>query len=252
MRLISGIIDMISPRACELCGAKVKNSSICGGCRMTFARESFEHCPRCGRTALQCECSHSFTEITKTSVGGRKFCVLTFYKPENRFGKSERVTEKMIFGLKEHGRFAPFFAEELSRALSGIFDGAGENVSEWIITYPPRSTKKFYDCGFDQSELTANCLSRRLKCGVMRTMMRGGMSVEQKSLDYTHRTENAKSTLIPIKSKIKAGGRYILFDDIITSGATIESAASLLYSTGAAEVFPVAIALSYPGNKERE
>lgn len=252
MGLISAIIDMLSPRACELCGARVKNSSVCGDCRMTFTRESFEHCPRCGKTARQCECSHSFTQITKTSVGGRKFCVLTFYKPENRFGKSERVTEKLIFGLKEHGRSAHFFAEELSRALSALFDGAGEDISEWIITYPPRSTKKFYECGLDQSEMTANCLSRLLGCGVMRTMLRGGMSVEQKSLDHAERSKNAKTTLIPITSKIKAGGKYILLDDIITSGATIEAAASLLYDAGAAKVFPAAIAVTYPGNKERE
>ncbi len=252
MRLISAIIDMLSPRACEICGANVKNSHICADCRLRFAREAFKHCPQCGRTAQKCECSHSFTEITKISVGGRKFCALTFYKPENRFGKSERVTEKMLFGLKEHGRFAPFFADELGRALSGIFDRAGEDLSEWIITYSPRSTKKFYERGFDQSEMVAKRLASRLGCSFERTILRGGMSVEQKSLDQIGRAANAKSTLIPIRSKIKSGRKYILLDDIITSGATIEAAASLLYSSGAAEVFPVAIALSYPGNTKRD
>lgn len=248
MSFISRIIDIIAPRTCEICGGKVNGYAICDGCRSQLIRESFEHCPSCGRTASRCVCGREFTEKTHTYICGRRFYAMTFYKPENKFGKSERVTEKLLFGLKEHGRFAPIFAEEMSRAILRLFEDGGEDIGEWTVTYPPRSPENFFGYGFDQSELMAEHLARLLGCTSARTMVRGGTAVEQKTLDATMRMNNAKATLIPMRSRIKAGGKYILFDDIITSGATLNSAATVLYSAGAAEVFPVAIALTYREN----
>lgn len=248
MNIISRILDFLFPGFCGICGERISGGGeLCGDCRARFARECFEHCCVCGKTASACACEHKFTDVTKTALDGRRFLTLTFYMPENRFGKSERVTERMIYRLKGKGEFAELFAEELSRPLMHSLTAEGEDTREWVITYPPRSTENFYRNGFDQSEMVAARLARKLGCKAERTMVRAGSRAEQKSLDREARRENAESTVLPIRRRIREGGKYILLDDIITSGATIEAAAALLYSAGAAAVFPVSIAMTMNG-----
>ena len=67
---------------------------------------------------------------------------------------------------------------------------------------------------------------------------------EQKSLGAQDRAVNADATLRIRKDLVKQGGKYIVFDDIITTGSTISTAARHLYFCGASEVFPAAIAKS--------
>ena len=251
MSFIGKVIDFLFPHSCEICGnAACDGRPICADCRGKFVRECFGHCPICGKTAQNCTCGADFTGATGTTLGGRAFFSLTFYKSEKDYGESDRVTEKLIFGLKEHGRFASLLAEEMSRGLYALFAESGENPKDWIITYPPRSTEKFYSLGFDQSEVLAEKLARLLGCGMQRTLVRGGRSAEQKLLDKSGRAKNAESTLVPIRRNIKDGAKYILLDDIITSGATVAASAELLYDCGAAAVFPVSVARTmHAGNK---
>ena len=250
MSLFGKVLDFLFPRSCELCGGETDGGMpICGTCREKFLAECFEHCPVCGRTALRCECGADFTAATRTSLGGRRFFTLMFYRSEKAYGESDRVSEKLIFSLKENGRTAGFFAGEIARGLGRLLGEAGEDAAEWIITYPPRSAEKLYKCGFDQSELMAKKLAAALGCRAERTMIRGGRSAEQKTLGREDRAANAEETLIPLRRNIKDGGKYILIDDIITSGATVTAAARLLYGCGAAEVIPVSAARTMPRGK---
>ena len=243
MGLFGKLLDILIPPRCELCGENgTKGEELCDSCRAKFVRECFEHCPVCGKTAQNCTCGTDFTDVTHRTVGGKSFFSLTFYKSEKSFGESDRATEKLIFALKERGAFARMFATEICRGLGRIFSDGDEDITEWIITYPPRSDRNFYKYGIDQSETLASEMAKILGCRTARTLARGSRSVEQKTLSARERKTNAESTLIPLRNRIEDGGKYILVDDIITSGATVKTAAELLYSCGAATVFPVSVA----------
>jgi len=241
---LSFLLDFVFPRICESCGNPVEHGcgTVCRACRKRYVAECFEHCPTCGKTAQSCICVGGFTDATRTSLGGRRSLTLTFYRPENTFGASDRVTEKLIFALKENGRCADFFADELARAVLTLMKTAEEDVSGWILTSPPRSVKNRMKYGFDQGELLGEALAKRLGIPYRRTMLRGGRSEEQKRLSSAQRQANAESTLVPMKRSIAEGGRYLLVDDIVTSGATVCAAAKLLYENGASAVFPLSIA----------
>ncbi len=182
---------------------------------------------------------------TSTLIGGYSYCVLTFYKSFGSYGASERITEKMIFALKERGEYADFFADEISRELKRLFARADMDISEWIITYPPRSLVKLRQYGFDQCELVVKRISEKLGIPYVGLFERID-GEEQKSLGAQDRALNADATLKIKKELVKKGGKYIVFDDIITSGSTMSTAARNLYFCGAAEVFPAAIAKSMP------
>ncbi len=239
MSFIGKIIDLLLPPNCRLCGDLTeKREELCENCREKFIREAFLHCPACGCTADKCLCGAEFSHHIKEDIGGKLFSVLTFYDKS----ANDRVTEKLIFRLKDRGEFADFFAKEIARELKTLFKCAGEDISEWTVTYPPRSVGKFKEKGFDQGEEVATRLAKRLGIKCERTFVRCVAGTVQKTLNAKERKTNAEESLVPLRRHIKKGSKYIIFDDIITTGATVETVAKHLYFCGAAAIFPVAIA----------
>lgn len=202
----------------------------------------FFRCPKCGNTADKCQCvTDSDPDFgRKTEIGGKRVLSLTFYLNSYRRGDG-RVTERMIFALKENGVLFDFFADIVADAIKRLYDSAGQDISDWILTYPPRSTSKLIDIGYDQCGEIVKRVSERLGITWAETLKREG-GTEQKQLNSETRVKNADKTLILIRENVVQGGKYILFDDILTTGATIASAERNLYFGGAAEVFPVTIA----------
>ena len=95
--------------------------------------------------------------------------------------------------------------------------------------------------GLDQSEEVTKYMAKRLGIPCRRTFVKLE-GEEQKLLTMEERLVNASDTLVPRQKVIRKGGKYLLFDDIITSGATVMAASWHLYANGAAEVFPISIA----------
>ncbi len=242
MGFLSKLSDIIFPESCRLCGEFDEvRYSLCKNCRAKYASETFERCGICRKNASKCTCSSEFASDTKTTVGGKYSSSLTFYMSHANRANTDRITERMIFALKSRGDFARFFAVELSRMIKGEFERAGLDISEWTLTYAPRSVAKFIECGVDQGDEVTRYLTREL--GIKRkSLFVRSRSEEQKNLGREARALNVSETLLVRKKSVNPGGKYILFDDIITTGATISTAAKRLYECGAAEVYPVSIA----------
>ena len=249
MKIIQRLLDIIFPSDCTGCGERpAEKYSLCSECRKKYISEGFEKCTVCGENVMKCICSNDYIPHASTLIGGYSYCILTFYKSFSGFGHSERITEKMIYALKERGEYADLFADEMTRELERLFRRADEDISEWIITYPPRSAVKFKRYGFDQCELVVKQVSKKLGIPYVRVFERTD-GEEQKSLGAQDRAVNADSTLRIRKDLVKQGGKYIVFDDIITTGSTISTAARHLYFCGASAVFPAAIAKSMTKEK---
>lgn len=238
MKIIHKILNLIFPITCRICG-KRSETTICDECKEVFLRETFEHCRFCGLTALNCSCNNDFARHTRTEIDGKCSIALSFYKPGSC---GDRLTERMLFDLKDKGEFACFFAEELARLIKIQFIKSGLDVSEWAVTYIPRSSENIYRKGFDQGEEVARRLAKILGVKFIKTFKRTDFGTAQKSLTSKERKENAENTIVPIRNNISKCKNYLLFDDIITTGATVETAAKHLYFCGAEAVFPVLIA----------
>ncbi|MBE6541010.1 MAG: ComF family protein [Ruminococcaceae bacterium] len=242
MNFFAKLLDLLFPPECSICRKNPSSKySLCSECIKKYITEGFEKCSICGKQVMNCNCENDYTARTKTVIGGYSYCSLTFYKGYGKFGESDRITEKMILALKERGEYADLFADELSREVRKLFVRAGVDISEWLITYPPRSRAKLNLLGFDQCRLLAEKMSKKLGIPCV-TLFERTDGEEQKSLSPRERAENADSTIVVKRDKVKNGGKYIVVDDIITTGATMSTAAKNLYFCGAAEVFPVSIA----------
>lgn len=250
MGILSALRNVLFPESCRSCGKSCQTEELCASCIEQYHAEAEECCPRCGEQVMVCTCGTQFALHTGTRVGAYPCLALTFYKSRQNYGMSDRLTEKMLYSLKSHGTYARFFADELAEALVKLFAENGENPAEWSITYLPRSTEKMLSCGFDQSRETARLLAQKLRIPMVVLFARE-CGLEQKKLNRTERLANAEDSLVLIK-KPEAGGKYLLLDDIITTGATMETAAKHLRFCGAGAVFPVVIARNMPKEQNPE
>ncbi len=247
MGVFNFLVNLLFPPKCPICGKPTGENGLCENCRNQYLQELFEKCPVCGKSPAYCVCGAGFLSHTRTTLGGTGYCVLCWYRTD---GDENRVTERMIYQLKQRGMFADFFAGELSRCLKALFEREEEAPENWILTYTPRSAEKYEEYGVDQSEEIGRRTAKRLGCGFQQLFDRNE-GVEQKKLNAAERLENAEHSLEIRKDRITSGGKYLLLDDIITSGATMETAAKLLYFHGAGAVYPVAVARTMPKVRQR-
>ena len=246
------LLSLLFPPVCRICGERAEEDGLCGACRRKYAEETFARCPVCGKNAGKCLCGTEFARSLETELGGVRFLVLSWYVPKNRMGSGERVTDRMILSLKERGAFADFFASELAREIGRLFEKCGEDPRAWTVAWCPRSPEKFMKTGFDQGEEIALRLAKRLGCGARKLFVRSSRSEEQKELGADERRRNAEENLSLRRNAVTPGMKVLLADDIITTGSTIKTAASLLTGAGADAVFPVAIARTMPEERGKD
>ena len=233
------ILDLIYPPHCPICGtASGKDGCLCPDCLEKYANEQKEKCPACMKIAGDCVCG--LAGVSRTFIGNKRTVTLTFYHPRGSDGT--RVTERLIrlFKKRYDRSLTELFARDISGKLLLLMRSAGEDPGEWILTFPPRSAENKRKYGFDQGEAAVRCLSRYTGIPWAKTLRRSG-GEEQKELGLKDREINSGSLKLARKADLR-GRKVVLFDDIITTGATVRAATDLLTEAGAKCVFPVCIA----------
>jgi ComF family protein len=127
-------------------------------------------------------------------------------------------------------------AHELAAAL-----GAELATADLVVPVPLHWTRRVTR-GFDQAERIAVPLAARLELPVARALVRRRATRAQARLGRTTRLANLVGAFRVGRARAVAGRRVLLVDDVATTGATLEAAASALLAAGAAEVFALTAA----------
>lgn len=125
-------------------------------------------------------------------------------------------------------------------AAEGAVDGAVEAAVETAVdtvTFAPTTAAHRRARGFDQAEILARATARALRVRCARLLDRVGSGV-QSGADRTARLAGPQ---FRARSR-SAGLRVLLVDDVLTTGATLRSAAAALLDEGAAQVHVAACA----------
>ena len=229
------------PRHCPICGKLTEGSEaakLCDDCQLLFHAEAESRCPTCKKVARNCQCIPAHIGMDFSSVGGRRFLFVSFYRP----GVRGLLNNRLLYALKDQNddTAARILARELSGEILRRFLKSGEDPKNWIITFPPRTKKQKITKGFDQAERLARFIALYTGASFCPLFIRKGGRV-QKQLSGTERYWNAQSSLHLRPGQDLTGARVILTDDVVTSGATLAVAARLLKEAGAETVVAAAV-----------
>lgn len=110
--------------------------------------------------------------------------------------------------------------------LKKLEDFDWKNIREWIIVPVPLAKKRLHSRGFNQSELTAQNLSKWLNIPTSSAIIRRTkFTVPQMEIkNHDERIENIKNSFKIVKGSEKEGlknKKILLVDDVSTTGATL-------------------------------
>lgn len=149
------------------------------------------------------------------------------------------VVRRVILGFKEQGRTD--VARALSVALGGAVGHAGAQAAgELELAVPPTSRASFRRRGYDPVRVLARV------AGLPRPVRALGNLHErasQKTLDREQRAVNLAGSMIASRSL--EGRRFLVLDDVLTTGATLSEAIRALRG-GGAEVVAAAVVAATP------
>jgi len=160
-------------------------------------------------------------------------------------GYYEGVLRNLLTNLKynKKTKIVGFLAEEAAKGLCRQF--CIPPISEYDIVLPvPLHMKKLQERGFNQSELLAIDISKILRkpvaCDVVyrvkETLPQNKLKIEERFSNLDNAFEINEKNISKISNK-----NVIIIDDILTTGATVESMAKLLKKFGALNIFVITI-----------
>ena len=114
-----------------------------------------------------------------------------------------------------------------------------ESFGKTVFIPMPLSPKRHKERGYNQSEEIAKC-ANNVQTLAPELLTRIRDTTPQTTLSYEARQENMRGALRAAHI-LDPSVTYILFDDVITTGATMQSAIDALTNAGARHVLPLAL-----------
>ena len=215
--------QMFFPHHCYLCNRVIlPRRHLCRDCAAHAPYILPPICDTCGRNEDDCVCGGHSRHYER--------CISPFYH-------KDRVRNG-IFNLKEEdiavsaSGFASAMAEVVRREYGGIaFDG---------VTSVPLHKKDLYQRGFDQAASLARELALLLGVPYVPTLKKITHTSPQKELTALRRRGNLLG-VFDVTEEV-AGKTYLLVDDVVTTGSTLDECAKMLKIFGAEEVYAVTAA----------
>lgn len=145
-----------------------------------------------------------------------------------------------IHEAKYHGSEHAF--EFLAASLSAYLRSNAETFHTPILVPIPLGEKRLKERGFNQVEEVVKLAIKELDVAVDTTLLvRTRETTSQISLPRHAREENMKGAFKALRPA-DPSHTYIIIDDVITTGATLQAAVDALKDSGATHIHPLALA----------
>ena len=229
MKLLDSLGAFLWPNnSCPICG----RDNIGG---VYFGRSRL--CRVCGAEIGPLRCC---PECAAFRLPGEEHCCQPVGIPVVAFAPYGGEVRRRLRDLKYHGQRR--LARPLGSLAAAVWENAG-HTADCIVPVPlfaARADRR----GYNQSDLLADAVGREVGLPVLdKALVRVRDTAAQHSLSPEQRRLNVAGAFAggpDIGGVI--GRRVLLLDDIITTGATMQSCADVLLGYGAAEIYGLAVA----------
>jgi competence protein ComFC len=221
-------LDVLFPRSCVHCAGVVEEGAyrhLCPACARLLQLVAEPHCGTCGHpyfgeTAVNRVCEHC--ETLEPRFGRGKTAILL-----QGSGRS------LVHALKYHG--ALHVMEDVTAVMARA-PGYTDYLRDAVLVPVPLHPDKLKARGFNQSRLLADCAVAAAggKTLVQELLQRVVKTASQTHYDREARRENLKNAFaLAPGATLNPAHRYILVDDVFTTGSTLNSCAAVLRRGGA-------------------
>ncbi len=244
------VLDLLLPPACLACRSRIPIPSprpptlasstdllVCRRCLAGLVPPPAPGCERCGfplgtarpvsHACLQCRDWDPALSRTRAAVLDRGNGAV------------------LVRGLKYHGwkGLAPEMGRRMVREARGRVLFPGSRIVP-IPTTPRRRARR----GYDQAELLARAVAANSGNRLVSALIRRGGGHSQVGLHPQERWTNVKDAFRLDRDGIRGieGEQVVLVDDVLTTGATLCSAARTLFAAGAARIDGLVFARAQP------
>ena len=246
MNFLDDVFSFIFPPVCGICG-KIGKSYLCENCAKALKQSSDYH------NEIHTYINNKYKYVSKNNSFHQngKFPKNNFYFQEHYylFSYTSLIREKII-QYKFQGQsylfrmFSEFFVK--NEKLCGFLEKYD------IIIPVPISKNKMLKRGYNQSMLIAKEIAKRTQKVQLenQVLIKDIENQSQSSLNRKQRLENVKNVYkIQNEQKIKEKN-ILLFDDIYTTGATVNECAKTLKQAGTNKIGILTIAKDFQKEKD--
>lgn len=200
----SSILDLIAPYSCRGCGQL--GEVLCECCKNYNIMHMAKICSRCKKSIEKCKCDVPI--------------YTAFYR------------EGLIQNLVEDYKYQSI--RGLDKALAEMLDETlPKNLGDTIIVPLPTAPKHVRERGFDHTLKLAKALAKRRKDFSFARILARNNNTVQVGADAKTRKKQAKEAYLIKTDKVGCNKKYLLIDDVWTTGASMEAAISLMKKAGA-------------------
>ncbi|WP_435236412.1 ComF family protein [Psychromonas sp. PT13] len=221
-------IEQILPSQCLLCHLSSNQTLICQYCHdsLAVARPCCLHCGLAlSKTQYYCgDClkqKHQFTQL---------HAVANYHPPYPALIKKFKYSKQLIFG--------ELLADLLVSSIQSNILSTQLSMIDYLIPVPLHNNK-LYLRGFNQAQLIAEKLSKHLNIPILsNTVIRSKETIAQETLSLSKRKKNLRQAFeINDISKHRIRNQHIvIIDDVVTTGATVNSLSKTLLQAGAKQI----------------
>lgn len=232
---VGAALNLIYPRHCLACGRALTSSSkdpVCSLCEARIARHPKPYCAICGRTlhsedGLCADCVRQRPAFTHA----RSACLYE--------GSTKELVHLFKYGKKRS------LAATLARHMTDfLIEDNGITTQAELITFVPLHRQRLTRRGYNQSELLAAQVSKKLGIPLANCLEKSSVTRCQNELMREERLANLIGSFRTRRSaRARVQGLSLLvIDDVMTTGATLNECSRVLLDAGAKEVYCLTLA----------
>ena len=221
--MASVLLDLLLPQRCVACG--FPGVQVCGTCLGALPRLRGPRCDRCWAPT-------AWPVRRCRECAGRR---LAFTRARSAVAYDESV-RRLVHAWKDRG------LRHLSAAAGVVTAEALEHQGEPLVFVPPDPERR-RGRGHHPAEALARELGARWNVPVLALLTRAAGGARQRGLTLAERRANVRGAFTAARSL----PAVVLVDDVYTTGATANAAASALRKAGARRVEVVTFARAVRG-----